>query len=95
VSEPRPWQLLHRLEIAAQTEWRQREDGWVEHRLTGLVMAWCPCGYLSGWVERDRLPPVDELRAAHPAQIPDDPLGVGPEEAEAGPGPDLGPTATR
>ncbi|GAA2737864.1 hypothetical protein [Actinocorallia aurantiaca] len=71
------WQIRHRLRISAQFEWRPGEGDWVEHRATGLVMAWCPCGYTSGWVAKDALPPVEELRTEHPIPTLDDPMGTG------------------
>lgn len=60
-----PWALEHTLHLLTQTEILAGSDGWSERRPTGRALAVCNCGYISGWVPRDELPPVATLLAEH------------------------------
>ena len=69
-----PWTVDHRLHVLNQIESRlglpdDKGDRWMERRLTGKTIAVCSCGYTSGLVDRDEVPPVEELAIEHPRTI--------------------------
>jgi uncharacterized ParB-like nuclease family protein len=66
-----PWTMSHQLHVLNQIESRPGppdEEGvrWMQRRLTGKTTAVCSCGYSSGLVDRDELPPIEELARRHP-----------------------------
>ena len=68
---PEPWTMDHKLHMLIQTEARDGEpngkgERWVERRPTGKAIAVCSCGYSSGLVASDDLPPSQQLASDHP-----------------------------
>lgn len=64
------WVRGHRLYIHQQTEARAGQHDstgarWQETRGTGQLNLVCNCGYSTGWVAREDLPNLDQLRSEH------------------------------
>ncbi|MFE7966144.1 hypothetical protein ACFU0X_24430 [Streptomyces cellulosae] len=66
------WVRGHRLYVHQQTEARagQRDTTgarWQETRGTGRLAVVCNCGYSTGWIARENMPNLDQLRSEHGA----------------------------
>jgi hypothetical protein len=74
------WVRGHRLYVHQQTEARAGQSDatgarWQETRGTGLLHLVCNCGYSSGWILREDMPDLDQLKAEHGAVAPVCPCG--------------------